>query len=154
MRIFLFLVCVLGLSCASLAQTNQASWANLSTLHPEQSIQITDAASKTRAGTLLNVSDTAISFSDISGEKSVQKQDVRSVKLMENTHRLRNTLIGAGVGAGVLGGIGAATSCSTDHCLFGRGLGASIGAVIGGLGGAAVGAVLPSHTTIYSASAH
>jgi hypothetical protein len=153
MRKFLFFVCVLGFSCGSLAQTSQASWANLSTLHPGQSIQITDTASKTRSGTFLSISDTAISFSDTSGEKSVQKQDVRSVKLMENKHRLRNTFIGAGVGAGAGAGI-VAGSWESGGFLGGKGVGAAVGAVIGGVSGAVVGALLPSHSTIYRSASH
>jgi hypothetical protein len=153
MRKLLFLVCALGLPCASLAQSNQAAWANLSALHPGQGIQITDTASKTRLGTFLSVSDTAISFSDVSGEKSVQKQDVRSVKLMENKHRLRNTFIGAGVGAGAGAGIVAGT-WESGGFLGGKGVGAAVGAVIGGISGAVVGALVPSHNTIYRVPSH
>lgn len=153
MRKLLFLVCALGLSCASLAQSNQTAWANLSALHPGQGIQITDTASKTRSGTFLSISDTAIPFSDVSGEKSVQKQDVRSVKLMENKHRLRNTFIGAGVGAGAGAGIVAGTWESRGF-LGGKGVGAAVGAVIGGISGAVVGALVPSHSTIYRIPSH
>jgi hypothetical protein len=153
MRKLLFLVGVLGLSCASLAQTNQAGWTNLSALHPGQSIQVTDTASKTLSGTFLSVSETAISFSDTSGEKSVQKQDVRSVKLMANQHRLRNTVIGAGVGAGAGAGIVAGT-WESGGFLGGKGVGAAVGAVIGGISGAVVGALLPSHSTIYRVPSH
>ena len=155
----LVLLCVLGLSCASVAQTHQDSWAILSRLQPGQNIQVVDTASKKHSGTFTSVSETAISFRASAGEQSIQKQDVHSVRLMKNTHRLRNTLIVAGVGAGVGAGIGAAThkSCAPGaFCLDvgGRGLPAAIGAVIGGLGGAAVGALLPSHSTIYSVSTH
>jgi hypothetical protein len=153
MRKLLFLVCALGLPCASLAQSNQAIWANLSALHPGQGIQVTDTASKTHPGTFLRVSDTAISFSDSSGEKTVQKQDVRSVKLMANQHRLRNTVIGAGVGAGAGAGIVAGT-WESGGFLGGKGVGAAVGAVIGGISGAVVGALLPSHSTIYRVPSH
>jgi hypothetical protein len=160
MRKILFLVCLLGLSCASLAQTKQASWANLTALRSGQKIQIVDMTSKKHSGTFANVSDAAISYTETAGERTIQKQDVRSVKLMENKHRLRNTLIVAGVGAGVGAGIGAAThkSCSAQQsfCLDigGRALPAGIGAVVGGLGGAVVGALLPSHSTIYDMGPH
>ena len=153
MRRLWFLVCALGLSCASLAQPDQAAWTKLSMLHPGQGIQVTDAASKTRSGTFLSVSETAISFSDVSGEKSVQKQDVRSVKLTANQHRLRNTLIGAGVGAGAGAGIVAGT-WESGGFLGGKGVGAAVGAVIGGISGTVIGALLPSHSTIYRAPSH
>jgi uncharacterized protein YcfJ len=153
MRKLLFLVGVLGLSCASLAQANQAAWTNLSALHPGQSIEVTDTAAKMHPGTFLSVSDTAISFSETSGEKSIPKQDVRSVKLMANKHRLRNTVIGAGVGAGAGAGIVAGT-WESGGFLGGKGVGAAVGAVIGGISGAIVGALLPSHSTIYRAASH
>jgi hypothetical protein len=153
MRKILFLICVLGLPCVLSAQANQAAWTNLSVLHSGQSIQITDTASKARSGTFLSISDTAISFSDTSGEKSVQKQDVRSVKLMENKHRLRNTVIGAGVGAGAGAGIVAGT-WESGGFLGGKGVGAAVGAVIGGVSGAVVGALVPSHSTIYRVPSH
>jgi hypothetical protein len=153
MRKLLFLVCALGLPCASLAQSHQAAWANLSALHSGQSIEVTDTTSKTRPGTFLSVSDIAISFTDSSGEKTVQKQDVRSVKLMANQHRLRNTVIGAGVGAGAGAGIVAGT-WESGGFLGGKGVGAAVGAVIGGISGAVVGALLPSHSTIYRVPSH
>jgi len=159
MRKVLFLVCVLGLPCVLPAQVNQPSWTSLSSLQSGQNIQIVDTVSKKYTGAFISVSDTAVSLRDTSGEKSIQKQDVRSVKLMVNKHRLRNTLIGAGVGAGVGAGIGAAVykPCSApSFCIDvgGRALPTGIGAVVGGLGGAVVGALLPSHSTLYSASSH
>ena len=42
MRKSLFLICVLGLPCVSWAQTNRASWANLSALRAGQKIQIVE----------------------------------------------------------------------------------------------------------------
>lgn len=155
----LLLISVLGMPCALWAQTNQAAWAKLSALRTGQSIQVVEMNSKKHSGTFVNVSDTAISYQDIAGERTIQNQDVRSVKLMENRHRLRNTLILAGVGAGVGAGIGAATyqPCSSQSfCIQpgGRGLPAGIGAVIGLVGGAAVGALLPTHNTIYRVTSH
>jgi hypothetical protein len=102
----------------------------------------------------MTVSETAISYSEAAGEHSIQKQDVRTVKLMENKHRLRNTLIGAGVGAAAGGSIGAATSCSGTQCIFGRGAGAAVGAVALGVPGAIIGAFVPSHDTVYNVNSH
>lgn len=88
----------------------------------------------------------------------VQKQDVRSIKHMEHSRRLRNTLIAAGVGAGVGAVIGAATNldpCGTaSPCrspIISTHESAGIVAVVGFVGGAVVGLLLPSHTTIYNA---
>lgn len=144
MRKSLFLICVLGFTCASWGQSGQASWANLSTLHAGQKIQIVDVKLKTHSGTFVSVSDAAISYQDSAGEQTVQKSDVGSVKLMKSKHRLRNTLIGGLVGAGAGAGITAA-SWEKHGFLGGRGVGTEVGAVIGFLGGTVVGVLLSSH---------
>jgi len=159
MRNLLALICILAIPCVSWAQSSQASWENLSTLQAGQKIQVVEMNSKKDSGALLSVSATAISLQEKSGEQAIQRQDVRSVKLMENKHRLRNTLIVAGVGAGVGAGIGAALHkpCSSQSfCLDigGAALPAGIGAVLGGVGGAVVGFLFPSHSTIYQVSSH
>src|SRR5271167_2734174 len=144
MRKILLLICVLGTSCTSWAQSNAASWGNLNTLQVGQRIQVVGMTSKKHSGNFLSISDTAISYRETTGEQSIPKQDVLSVKLMEHKHRLRNTLIVAGVGAGVGAGIGAALHkpCSSQSfCLDigGAALPAGIGAVLGGVGGSVVG---------------
>jgi hypothetical protein len=157
MRNILFLLCVLGLPCLSLAQTSQSSWSTLSGLQPGQHIQLIDSASRKHSGTFLTVSDTAIAYREKSSDRSIEKQEVRSVKLMENKHRLRNTLIFAGVGAGVGAGIGAATTQQTTGSIIlsvSREKGAAVGAVIGVVAGATVGALLPSNGTIYNVASH
>ena len=158
-RSILFLTFCSGIPCALLAQAKQTSWSDLSGLQPGQRIQVVGMTSKKHSGNFVSVSDTAISYRETTGEQSIPKQDVLSVKLMENKHRLRNTLIVAGVGAGVGAGIGAALHkpCSSQSfCLDigGAALPAGIGAVLGGVGGAIVGFLLPSHSTIYQVSSH
>ncbi len=149
MRKTLFLICVLGLPCVSWAQPNRASWANLSALQAGQKIQIVEINSKRHSGTFINVSDAAIMYREAAGERTIQKQDVRSVRLMENNHRLRNTIIGCAVGAGAGAGITAGT-WENHGFAGGKGTGAVVGAVIGFVAGAVVGALLPSHKMIYS----
>jgi hypothetical protein len=157
-RIFL-LLSVLGLTCTALAQTDRAPWANLSGLQPGQRIQLVGITSKKHSGNFVSVSEEAISYRETNGEQRVPRQDVLSVKLVAHKHRLRNTLIVAGVGAGVGAGIGAALhkSCpSQSFCLDigGAALPAGVGAVLGGVGGAVIGLLLPSQSTIYQVSSH
>src|ERR1035437_1589203 len=115
MRKLLFLICVLGMPCASWAQTDRASWANLSALLVGQKIQVVEMNAKKHSGTFVHVSDTAISYQETAGEQTIEKQDVRSVKLMKNNPRLRNTLIGLAVGGGVGAGVGAVIGAATFH---------------------------------------
>jgi len=142
------LLCILVMPCVASARSNQTTWDNLNTLTAGQKIEVVEANSKKDSGTFLNVSDKTISLHGKSGEQTIQRQDVRSVELMENTRRLRNTLIGAAVGAGAGAGITAGTW--ENHGFLGnKGTGAAVGAVIGVAGGAIIGALWPSHKTIY-----
>jgi hypothetical protein len=152
------LIWILGISSCSLAQTDNPSWAKLSVLVVGQKIQIVEMNSKKHSGTFVASSDHGISFEDKSGAQSIPRQDVRSVKLKKNKHRLANTLVLGGVGAGVGAGIGAATyhPCSApSFCIDvgGRGLPTAVGAAVGLVGGLIVGALLPGHQTIYSIKA-
>lgn len=156
MRKTLFAMCLLALPYVCLAQPNQSSWSNLNVLQPGQRIEVVETTSTKHSGTFVVFSETAIKYRDASGEQSIQKENIRTVRLMENKHRLRNTLICAGVGAGIGAGIGAAATQSTGSIILSvsRGKGAAVGAVLGVFGGAAVGVLLPSHSTIYSAGSH
>jgi hypothetical protein len=141
---FWILACLLGMPCVVSAQ-----WGNLNALQAGQKVQVVQTSRKD-SGTFLSVSDKEISLQGKSGPQTIQRQDVRSVKLMENRHRFRNTLIGAAAGAGVGAGISAA-AWEPHGYVGGRGTGAAVGAVIGGVGGAVVGALWPSHETLYRA---
>jgi hypothetical protein len=159
MRRMVWLLFVLEVSCVAFAQSDRTSWVNLSSLQPGQRIEVAAVNSNKHSGNLVSISDTAISYRQTNHEWTHAKQDVLSVKLMDHKHRLRNTLIVAGVGAGVGAGIGAALHkpCSSpSFCLDfgGAALPAAVGAVLGGLGGAVVGILLPSHSTIYQVSSH
>jgi hypothetical protein len=151
MRKFWILVCILGMPCLASAQTNEASWENLNALQAGHKIQVVEMNSKKVSGTFVNVSGTAISLQQQGGEQIIQRQDVRSVKLMENKHRLRNAAIGAAVGAGAGAGISAA-AWENHGFAGGKGTGAAVGAAIGGVAGAIIGALWPSHKTIYRAA--
>jgi hypothetical protein len=163
MRKTLFLLCIFCLPCTALAQINEASWAKLKALTPGQNIQIIEANANKHSGTFLSVSDTSIVFTEPAGQHSVDKQDVRSVKLME-THHGHNTLVGFAIGGGAGAAVGAVIGAATykgcpqqGFCLnfTSRGELTGIGAVAGFAGGAVVGAVtgalVPFRATIYSA---
>jgi len=107
MRKIMILICLLPIACASWAQTNKASWTNLSALQPGQKIQIIDVNAKKHSGTFVSDSDTAISYQDGAGGQTIQRQDVRSLE--RANRRLHHTLIGAAAGFGVGAGAGAGT---------------------------------------------
>jgi hypothetical protein len=152
MRKILFLACLIGMSSASWAQSDQ-SWTNLSTLYPGQKIQVVELNSKKHSGAFVSFSETSITFQDALGGQAIPRQNVRKVRLGASKRLLRNTLIAAGVGAGAGAGIGAAAW--ENHGFLGsKGVGATVGLAIGFIAGAVVGVLLPAHHTIYSANLH
>jgi len=71
MRKIALLICILAMPSISFAQSKQASWANLSTLHSDQKIQVVETSEKKHTGTFASVSDTAITFHDNSGNQTI-----------------------------------------------------------------------------------
>jgi hypothetical protein len=154
MRKMLGLIVVLVFHVVALAQTGQASWSNLSVVKPGQNVRVIDSSSKARQGSFKSFSDTSIVLMGKDGEFSIQRLDVRSVKLLKGMGRTAHTLLGAGIGAGAGAGIMAA-SWESHGFLGGKGAGAAVGAVIGALAGAVVGSVLPvDHPTLYVSASH
>ena len=158
MRNLLFLVCILGISCAARAQDRSESWGNLKTLYQGEKIQVR-AMNKTKiTGRFLNVSDATISLQAEAGPQTIQRQDIRSVKLIKVKHRWLNSLVLAGAGTGVGFAIGRAYyhPCPTTptFCLDFGDISGDVGAVAGFLGGATVGALLPIHETVYRINSH
>jgi hypothetical protein len=145
MRKTWFLICVLGTTCTLRAQTGPAAWQNLNTLQAGQRIQVLERNTRRVSGTFLNVSGAAISVQGEAGSQAIQRQDVLSVKLMKNKHRLRNAFIGAGIGAGV----GAVLGGSVNNGFISRGVFAAAVAGICLVPGAVVGALVPDHSMIY-----
>jgi|ERR1700722_2486027 hypothetical protein len=159
MRALAIALWVLAIPCLSMARADRSSWTNLSVLQPGQKIKVVDLNSKSKIGRFLSVTDSSITLQVKSSPQTIQKQDVKTVRLMKNEHRLRNTFIGAGVGAGLGAGIGAASyrPCKPppnfSSCFFdiSRGQQAAIFGIVGFVGGAAVGALLPMSEIIYRA---
>ena len=157
MKTLLILICLLGVSRSLQAQGKPSSWENLATLHRGDRIQVRQVNSTKITGEFMSVTDGAISLQTDANEQSIDRSSVKSVKLMKNKHRLRNSLLLAATGAGIGAGIGAAQhhGCSSTQtfCLDfgGRSWPAGFGAVIGFLGGGTIGAFLPSHQVVYRA---
>lgn len=152
MRAFAPLLCVLALSCASVAQTGKSSWENLRQLKVDQKIQIAETSGAKHSVYFLSASDSAIRFRENIGERSIERSAIRSVKLTD-PRRGRNALIGLGVGAAGGAALGAATAPS-NGILGGKGFGAFAVGLLGAAIGAGAGAILPTHKTIYSIEPH
>ncbi|WP_263383620.1 hypothetical protein [Granulicella arctica] len=149
MRRLFCLFLLLAIPDLLLAQSSKDAWSSVMALQVGQKVQVLDIGAKKHNGTVAAVSDDAISLRFSSGDQSVRRQDVRYVKLMENKHRLRNTLIGTGIGGGAGAAILAA-AWESNGFVKGKGTGAAVGLALGAIVGAAVGVSLPSHGTIYA----
>jgi len=143
------LLCVLAFSGITFAQTGQSAWTNLNGLKAGQKIQVIEKNSTKHSGVFLSVSETAIIFQEGAGERSVQKSEVRTVKL-RNHRRLRNALTGTGLGAGAGAALGAATAPS-DGFIGGKGFAAAFVGTAGAVVGTPIGLLIPTHNTVYSA---
>jgi hypothetical protein len=150
MRTIWFLIYVLSTTGLSWTQSGPASWQRLNTLHPGEKIQLLERNSRKVSGRFLNVSEAAISVQDQAGSQAIPRQDVRSVKLMKNKHRLRNTFIGAGLGAGV----GAVSGGAVNNGFINRAAFAAIVAGAFSLPGAVVGALVPDPSMVYNVGPH
>lgn len=164
MRKLALIAILLGMPVLSCAQTSRNSWAELSTLHTGQRVEIVETNLKKHNGTFSTVTDEAIQLREGGSDVGINKENVMRVTLLDKSHRLRNALLLGGLGAGAGAGIGAAASrCSSssssgigslDLCGLGRSIVIGIGAVAGLAGGAGIGAAMPSHPTIYRVEHH
>src|SRR5262245_10430570 len=90
-------------------RSNQ-SWVNLSALRPSQKIRVPRMKSEQLPSRFVSVSAEAIVISLKKGEGRVSRADVMSITTPSSGKRLRNTLIGLGIGAGIGAIVGRALS--------------------------------------------
>src|SRR4051812_22698258 len=91
---------LLWCSGAKLGATETEKWDIVRSLPAGQEIRIETADRKLR-GSLLTVSQSQLSLNTNSNQVSIPRADVMRVFVRGKSHRLRNTLIGTGVGVAV-----------------------------------------------------
>ena len=126
---------------------NQAAWDTLRKLSVGQEIQVVENGAKSSSGSFRSVTDEAMVMSTANGEQTISRQSILRVSSKGKGHRMRNTLIGAGIGAGAGAAIGAAIGgCGQGVSCIGitRAEVTGVVAGVGAIAGAIVGAVLPS----------
>ena len=141
----LAVLCLLGCAIPLPAQ----SWEELRGLRTGDRVLVLDSAGRQHKGAFASVTDDAISFTSGKSLVSVEKTRVRRVKTPSGSRRLRNALIGIGIGVAI-----GVTTDQTLGTLFRNEAGESSGAraltyiaPIGIFGGIA--AALPAYKTIY-----
>jgi len=136
-------------SVGAWAQGPADSWDNLMQLRVGQKIEVVDMNLKSLKGTLLSLSEEAVSLQVGENEVAVQRPDVLRVSSRENPKRGRNALIGLALGAMLGAGV---AGCSFESpCKWPPSRESAIGAGAGAAAGALVGAVVAGHQTIYRA---
>jgi hypothetical protein len=73
-------------------------WDALRGLRPGDRVRITETSGQEHHGSFVKVSTEAISIAEQKNEVMVERARVRRVKVRSGSRRLRNTMIGAGVG--------------------------------------------------------
>jgi len=108
-----------------------------------------DSSMKTLKGAFVSFSDEAISLQAGKGEESVERAKVVRVSVRDNSHRVRNMLLGSGI----LGGI--AVAATAVPLMAGSNEGnscpACAAAIAAGFGGGAALGAIPGSRTVYRA---
>src|SRR3954453_9199605 len=96
-RILIWVLAVLGLAACAHGQ----SWDSVRSLRSGEHVKIVDTNGTEHKGTLASVSADAISVSTHDREQSIERARVRKVQVRSGSRRLRNTLIGVGIGVAI-----------------------------------------------------
>jgi hypothetical protein len=130
------------LSFAAVAQTSASNWDTLKMLAPGTEVRVASANAKPIQGALESVTDSDLVLRQAGGPKSFGRTQILSVSVKGKDHRLRNAMIGLGVGtaAGLAIGYGI-EHCSRNGgwCGLDEGVGTAIGGVAGLVGGTLTG---------------
>jgi hypothetical protein len=148
------LLATIALGQGRSASAPASEWDNVKMLAPGTQIRVADDASKQGApqqvqGTVESVTDSELVIQQGAGTQSFPRAQIVSVSVKTNGHRLRNALVGLGVGTAagaVIGfGIGHANCSKTGAwCGLDQIWGAGVGGVGGLAGGTLTGVFWPT----------
>jgi hypothetical protein len=147
----LMLFCIVIAACSP-ARAASSEWSDLTNLKPGQLVRVELNDAKSYSGIFQAMHPEDITVRQSAGDQTYARKDVQSVYFKDKNHRLRNTLIGAGIGVGL-----AALAVKANHMGENTGI-SSIGWVwpvgIGVFGG--LGAAMPTGRwlLVYRASRH
>ena len=117
---------------------------------------VTARPSRTIAGKLLTVSDSAIALDTTSGSAEVPRADVLRITQRRRKSLKRSILIGVGIGAGAGAIVGSTARCGPkDFICFGRAFAVPVlaagGAITGAIYGTVLGLSLHKQVELYAA---
>ncbi len=131
----------------TLAQSAKDSWDNLQELQPGQKVEVVDKRLKTLKGEFVSFTDEAITLREKNGEQSVDRINVLRVSVRDTSHRVRNVLLGAGIGGGIA--VAATVVPLAANSNEGNSCGICVAAIAAGFGGGAALGAIPGNRTIY-----
>jgi hypothetical protein len=140
-RILRFLFVVLLLPCLLTAAGH--SWEDLQQLNQGRRIRVFLLDRGSFTGTFVGCTAESLTLRDRGADRAVPRAQVRKVTTGSRPRRLRNTLIGLGIGAGSGGLVVWKATDASER--WGYGIAAAIMVV----GGTVIGAVLPANRTVY-----
>lgn len=125
-------------------RTSAAKWEGLKTLTSGIEVRVASANAKPTQGALESVTDSALVLKQAGGPISFDRAQIRSVSVKGKERRVRNALIGLGVGTALGVGIGygvgrAGCSKGDGWCNLDTGVGMAIGGISGLVGGTLTG---------------
>ena len=130
------------LSLAAAGQTPTSNWEDVKVLAPGTEVRVAADNSKPIRGKLDSVTDSNLVLRLTTGTQSFPQPEIHGVSVQKKGHRLRNTLIGMGLGTAVGAGIGASQTSGCKELLCDLAL--PVFAVIGFVGGTVTGLVWPT----------
>ena len=132
------------IALAAAGQTATPDWDKVRALTRTTEVRIASDKAQSVQGRLESTTDVSLTVSP--GVQSFDRTQIISVSVKRKGHRVRNTLIGLGVGLAAGIGIGAATVSRCQGKICGIAAGAMIGVVggIGMVGGTVIGVVWPT----------
>ena len=143
--VFLFLVPTLAA-----AQTAKESWENLKQLRAGQKVEVVDAKMKTSNGKFISLTDEAITLREGKNDVTLPRAEVVRVSIGNTSHRMRNVLLGAGIGGGIAIAATAVPLLASSN--EGNGCAVCAAGIAAGFGGGAALGLIPGHKTIYRAT--
>jgi len=136
------------LALSAMAGQPQAlsDWSSVTRLPPESDLRLILSNGRTLSGILVAATSASLTLNVSTGQEVHRRQDIRRVQLRGQGRRLRNALVGFGVGAGVglVAGVGVDRSRSRDSFNIVPNAGVLVLTPIGGIVGTVIGVAWPS----------
>jgi hypothetical protein len=135
MRFVSLIVLTLGIAAAQ-----PPEWDNVKRIAQDTEIRVSMSDGKSFRGQLQSATDDSLIIAAASSQETLARPQIKKVSTKKKSHRLRNTLIGAGVGVAAGAVIGAASSQDEGFLAIATEVLTPVGAVLG----AAIGAAIPT----------